>query len=68
MRILIVAVAAIVFLGGLLTEQGVRGASDLPRDLRDKQVSAVLNQEVSVPPGRARLFMQAGNVVGAKDF
>lgn len=59
---------AILLLVGCQSELGLRGASDLTRDLRQKQVSFLLNQDVSIPAGRARLFLQDGGIVGGRNL
>jgi hypothetical protein len=59
---------AVLSLAGCQVESELRGVSDLTRDLRHKVVRFVLTQDVSVPSGRARLFLQDGSVVGGRNF
>jgi hypothetical protein len=65
MRILVLAVAGIVFLSGCAGLNLGGSVSDLNRDLRGKQVSFVLNQEITIRPGKARSVFQDGIVTGA---
>lgn len=66
MRAIWVSVIATISLIGCQTAPTQQGVSDLTRDLRQKQVSFVLNQDVTVPSTRARLFFQDGGVVGGR--
>jgi hypothetical protein len=68
MRIPLLAFLTTVLLLGCRAEPMLRGASDLTRDLRQKDVRFVLNQDVSVPAGQARLFLQDGAIVGGRSF
>lgn len=68
MRVFFLALLATLFLVGCQTETMLRGASDLTRDLRHKEVRFVLHQDVSIPAGQARLFLQDGEIVGGRSF
>ena len=68
MRAVWILVFSALFLAGCATTPNLRGASDLTRDLRGHQVSFVLNQDVTVPAGRARLFLQDGEIVGGRNL
>jgi len=62
-----VAVVAF-FLAGCETMSNLEPVSDLTRDLRGNQVSFVLHQDVTIPAGRARLFLQDGRIVGGRNL
>lgn len=68
MRTIGFVVLASCLLVGCQAELNLRGASDLTRDLRQKDVRLLLKQDVNIPAGRARLFLQDGGVVGARNF
>lgn len=68
MRTVGYAVFVLLFLVGCQTASGLRTTSDLTRDLRHKQVSFRLDQDLEIPSGRARLFLQDGSVVGGRSY
>lgn len=68
MRTVGYAIFAVIFLIGCQAQSGLRTTSDLARDLRHKQVSFGLDQDLEIPSGRARLFLQDGNVVGGRSY
>jgi hypothetical protein len=61
-------VAATLLLAGCETLSGVERVSDLRIDLRGKQVSFILNRDVTIPARRARIFLQNGEIVGSRDL
>lgn len=68
MRAILYSVFAALVLAGCETAPSLQGASDLTRDLRQNKADFVLNQEVTIPSGRARLFLQDGAVVGGRNL
>lgn len=68
MRAIWFSVVITVLLAGCQTAPSLQRVSDLTRDLRENQVSFVLNQDVTIPSGRARLFLQDGGIVGGRSL
>jgi hypothetical protein len=68
MRAVWILVFSALLLAGCETTPNLKGASDLNRDLRGHQVSFVLNQDVTIPSRRARLFLQDGEIVGGRNL
>lgn len=68
MRVLALTVVAIMLLSGCQGGLGLRGTTDLASELSRQPARFFLWQEVTVPAGRARLFLQDGGVVGARNF
>ena len=67
-RAIWVSVFTALLLAGCETAPSFRAASDLTRDLRENQVSFVLHEDVTIPSGRSRLFLQGGGVVGGRSL
>jgi hypothetical protein len=59
---------AAFFLTGCETISNLEPASDLRVDLRDKEVSFVLEQDITIPAKKARLYLQNGAVGGSRDL
>lgn len=66
MRFFTLAISLTLLLTGCTTEFALRSSTDLTRELAQQQVLFELEQELMIPAGTARVFMQDGGVVGKR--
>lgn len=68
LRVIWVLVFTPLLLAGCQSSPDIERVSDLTRDLRQKQVSFVLQQDVTIPAARSRVFLQDGGIVGGRNL